>query len=668
MAQTDTTKVESGNVEVLFMLKATKIIQKDKEIDQFEGDVVIRHDDITIFCDYGTIEGKIIRAHGNVVIRQGDTLNIFGDRLYYDGYTRIADLENRVVLQNRDQRLYTERMRYDVAAKIATYFTGATLTNGKTYLKSRQGSYHVQTDDAFFRDSVLVVDPEFNLKTEDLQYNTASKTAFFRAPTIIRYEDGQIYTEGGYYKVDEKFAVFDKNPQYRSDTQRSRANRITYDGVRKEILLEGESSFEEGDKVATADRMIFFEQTDQIELHGNASYRDEKRQAKGETLLYDRKSGRFRSPDRTVIYEDASILEADLVDYDDASGLGRAEGKVYWKDTVQNIQILTESADYDQASNYIKAWGCRPVLMIILETDTLFVAADTLLSFSQPVDSSAHSPDSILHRTDKPEIFVNAVLPFPLKGRKTGPYNVQPPLAPAEEKVEDPRFILAYHQVRIYKSDLRGICDSLYFDSRDSIFHFFGAPVMWSDSTQFSADTMHLHIRARKVERMDLNGNALILVTPNEEYYDQIRGKEVNVFFSEGSISEALVTGNAETIYYVTDESGAYSGVNQKQCSRMRLFFAEKKLDKIRFYDHPSGKFLPMGSTDHKALRLQGFRWLFGERPLSALELSELCWVEEVLAVAAPAGEENGPTDVPDTDAGLEEEIVPSESDEADEE
>lgn len=742
----DTTS--SGEIEIIFQQKLRTVIKDGREVNHFQGDVVFKHDDVYIFCDTGTKEDKIIRAWGNVVIKQGDTLNIFSDRLYYDGNTKIADLERNVVLENRDQKLFTRKLKYDVANKVATYSVGATLTDDKTYLRSRRGNYYVQTSEAFFQDSVVVLDPEFSLKTDTLLFNSKTKVATFVAPTLITYDDSRIYTEAGYYELNNKYAVFNKNPQYLSESQRSKAEIIIYDGQAKEVRLINQAVFEEEDKVAKADTIIFYETTDLVDLIGNARYREDKRTAEGDRMIYDRKSKQFRSPGRITINDPPQFLSADSVDFDNETGLGIAFGSVHWQDTAQNMQIFCEEARYNKSEDYIKAWGGRPLMVIEMDNDHLFVAGDTLLSYKiARVDLEASPKSIIIDSTfalaNTPDSLKNVDVPFqdsldvldphsktkkdtaksqasisdassaanaesdkrdkprePNTDKKDNTPKITPKNKQEERKVSESdleklyehapiiesdtafvgyealqeeklrmqdsipdslllgpfipdslriepdtrpdtiKMMLVYHDVKIYKDDMRGICDSLAFNTLDSIFSFYNEPVMWSDSTQFTGDTIAMIVKDKKIHRMDLLSNALILSSPNEVYYDQIRGKLINAHFKEGSIDNVLVTGNAETVYYVTDKDGAYNGVNSKQASRMRIFFEEKAMTNIRFYAQPEGKFIPMGKADHEGLKLAGFNWQMTKRPASFESITDLNWIPWTLLIPEVEEEE----------------------------
>ena len=83
--------------------QADKITMPDVQV--LIGDVRLRHDSMYMFCDSALIFEKTnsLEAFGNVRMEQGDTLFIYGDYLFYDGQTQIAELRENVRMINRDR-------------------------------------------------------------------------------------------------------------------------------------------------------------------------------------------------------------------------------------------------------------------------------------------------------------------------------------------------------------------------------------------------------------------------------------------------------------------------------------------------------------------------------------------------------------------------------------
>ena len=271
------------------------------------------------------------------------------------------------------------------------------------------------------------------------------------------------------------------------------------------------------------------------------------------------------------------MIVADRFDFEQGTGLGIAQGNVIWQDTTQGLSIYCEQARYKEKGDYLKAFGGRnnrPLMISKIDNDSLFLTADTLVA--QRGDTLAS---------------------------------------------DSSRMLRAYHRVRIFKSDLQALCDSLSYSSGDSLFRLYREPLIWSDTTQFSADTIHIRMQEKGVERIDLYSQSLIINSPDLKYFNQIKGKYIKAFFNEEGIHRMRVEGNAESLYYALDDSNAYIGVNQTACSEMLFVFAEKKLKEIKFYQEPSGRLIPMKEADHEKLKLEGFRWEYDRRPKSLEDL-----------------------------------------------
>jgi lipopolysaccharide export system protein LptA len=57
---------------------------------------------------------------------------------------------------------------------------------------------------------------------------------------------------------------------------------------------------------------------------------------------------------------------------------------------------------------------------------------------------------------------------------------------------ENNRIIRAYNNVRFYKTDMSGKCDSLHSSSKTAITKLIGNPVLWNRESQITGDLMHL--------------------------------------------------------------------------------------------------------------------------------------------------------------------------------
>lgn len=541
-------------------------------ITKLSGAVELQQDSVLMFCDTAFKSGENIIAYGNVAIQQNDSLKVFSDSLVYRGATKIADLFGNVVMESQSKNLFTNYLNYELEPKIARYTTGALITQGDTKLVSKRGTFFVETDEMFFKDSITVFDSTFTLRADTLLYNSETQVVTFLGPTLINQDSNLIYCEEGFYDMDTKLAEFTKNAQYVKGEQKATAKVITYDGSMKEIRLEGDAQFEENDKVATADVIRYEEDSENIFLEGNAYFRDSIQEIKtDENINYNSETESFSTTGRSKVVDKQQVLEADALKFDDETGLGLAEGNVYWQDTIENISIETEIANYNKESGYLKATGGRPLLSIA-DTDTLFLASDTLVS------TEASDTDTT-------------------------------------------RLMEAFEDVRIYKSDLQAIADSLAFISKDSIFKLFRDPILWSDTSQFIGDSIFIQMKDGGIDRIYLYGNAFIVTTPDLQFFNQIKGKNITAFFENNELDRVKVVGNAEAVYYALDDVEAYLGATKTICSEMLILFKNQNVSRIKFFKQPNSEVLPMKQIISGPPELDGFSWDFDIRPKSIADL-----------------------------------------------
>lgn len=112
--------------------------------------------------------------------------------------------------------------------------------------------------------------------------------------------------------------------------------------------------------------------------------------------------------------------------------------------------------------------------------------------------------------------------------------------------------LAADNRVEIFKNDLQAVTDSLVFNERDSVFTLFNRPVLWTDTTQMEADTAQIYMKNKKISRLDLNSNALVITSPDMIFFNQIRGNTMTGNFVDNALDELKVTGKSQCIYYMT--------------------------------------------------------------------------------------------------------------------
>lgn len=180
--------------------------KKYKDVNRALGNVRLRHENMLMFCDSAHVykNSNIVFAYGHIHVKQGDTLNIYGDSMKYDGGKHFGQLRGKIRMVENDLKLETDSIDFDTEKHIAYYTNGATITSqkNKNVLKSKIGTYHSKTKDLFFKDSVTLTHPDYTLWSDTLKYNVSSHTAYFFGPTVIRTKESTMYCERGWYNTE----------------------------------------------------------------------------------------------------------------------------------------------------------------------------------------------------------------------------------------------------------------------------------------------------------------------------------------------------------------------------------------------------------------------------------------------------------------------------------
>lgn len=209
--------------------QADKLARPDVQV--LIGSVKLRHDSMYMYCDSALIYEKTnsFEAFSNVRMEQGDTLFIYGDYLFYDGMTQIAQLRENVKMINRNTTLLTDSLNYDRLYNLGYYFDGGTLMDEENVLTSDWGEYSPATKLSVFNHDVKLVNPRFVLTSDTLKYSTDTKIATIQGPSDIVSEQNHIYSERGIYNTVSGQAELLDRSVLTNDGKRLTGDSLFYD-------------------------------------------------------------------------------------------------------------------------------------------------------------------------------------------------------------------------------------------------------------------------------------------------------------------------------------------------------------------------------------------------------------------------------------------------------
>ena len=210
------------------------VLKKSKDNSDAQilvGDVSFRHDSIYMYCDSACFYEKTnsLEAFHNVKFVQGDTLFLYGDYLFYDGNTQLAQVRNNVRMENRTTTLTTDSLNYDRIANLGYFFDGGTLMDEQNVLTSDWGEYSPATKMSVFNYEVKLVNPQFTLTSDTLRYNTDTKIASIVGPSDIDSDENHIYSELGFYYTQQGQAELLERSVLTNNGKRMTGDSLFYD-------------------------------------------------------------------------------------------------------------------------------------------------------------------------------------------------------------------------------------------------------------------------------------------------------------------------------------------------------------------------------------------------------------------------------------------------------
>lgn len=628
---------------------------------------VFSHDGAILKCDSAVLYSarNYFEAFGNVHINQGDTLNIYSDLLNYDGNAKKAHLDKNVKLVDRENTLTSNVLDYDMVAKIGKYTTGGKLVNKDATITSTEGFYFSNTRDAYFKINVRVVTAEKTTisSEETLRYNTGSNWTNFYGPTHIKNKEDKLYTEDGAYNTKSENAYFGKKNLYTNGSRSLKGDSLYYYGKQG---------------YGKAVKNILFKDTkDQTNLWGQLGeyYRDEERVVvtqkayvgigtKDSVMINDKKipdtlwMGADTLESQRSLVKNLKLLERPVVKKDNEIGTEDEKEKAEKdKEKAEARKLLKEQGEAIKEENkkaanpnkklsrkerrQLEKEGEKPKVVVPapppidslaktsvkLRRDSLI--ADSLLKLKKITIPPATKVDSVKTKIQKVAKSTAKTKEAGI-GKTANVKNTANQLA--KPLVKDTAFtnpadtvrarvIKAFHNVRVYKSNMQAKADSLFYTSADSTLRWYKNPILWSDGTQQTGDTINVFFKNSKIHNFQVLQNGFIVnVEGDSTKFNQVKGKIITGFFVDGELRNMYVDGNAESIYYSKNNKGEYDNVNQTVSSRLTFKFLKKELTHIVTIREVEGAVDPLHKLTKEAL-LTGFIWKPELRPTNKADI-----------------------------------------------
>lgn len=276
--------------------------------------------------------------------------------------------------------------------------------------------------------------------------------------------------------------------------------------------------------------------------------------------------------DQSQVESGEKILIGDSIFYNRDTGMGEVYGNMSLIDTAQHVTLQGEYGYYNEQTGYAFATDSARFLEYS-QGDTLFLHADTLQM-----------------------VTVDSVY----------------------------REIKAYYGVRFYRTDMQGVCDSMQFNTRDSVLYMYTEPVLWNEQYQLYGDTIAIYMNDSTIEYAHVIQFAFAAQHVDSSYYNQLKGNDLKAYFEGQAVHQIDVAGNAESIFYPLEKDGAKVGMNETKSGFLTIWVKDNKLDKLKIWPSPVGSMTPIPDLKPDQKMLKDFYWFDYLRPKNRDDIYEV--------------------------------------------
>lgn len=425
-------------------------------------------------------------------------------------------------------------------------------------------SMHYRSDSqkaVLFGEPVRMINNNVELQTEEFTYD-------------LYYEYG--YYEVGGTLIDEKNKLVSIEGEYVTTTKEA----TFYRNVRLKSISDNNDTLN-----IYTDTLYYNTNTHIAELNSPSEIIN-----KSDTIfttfgVYDTNTEVAELYDRSMVRMGrGTTLEGDTLFYDKPAGYGWARGNMVMTDSVRQSMLSGNYGYYNQNTDSCYVTG-RALLKEYSRGDTLYMHGREIFSFAV-VDTISFDADSLTGK-------------------------------PAYEVMDTTHVVVCHPRVRFYRSDMQGVCDSMRFEEKDSVLYMYRHPVVWSDDRQIFGNTIELHLNDSTIDVARLPNFGFSAQHVEENFFNQLSGKEMIAYFDGSEMRRLEVNGNVEAIMLPMENDSTYNKILNLESSFLEADFKDQNLVKMKTWPETSGTVTPLYLAKKSLFFLSRFEWYHGIRPES---------------------------------------------------
>lgn len=411
-----------------------------------------------------------------------------------------------------------------------------------------------------------------------------SRYAEYNGKTLLAYATGDVNLRSPDSNLTTDTIYFDRNKQeafYRSwgtitnkeNTLKSKSGRYYLNS--KKYVFKTAVTVVNPQVTIKTNNLDFYDNSGHAYVYGPSTITSKENVINTENGFYDTKNDVGKLLDKSNIVYNNRKVEGDIINYDRKKNFAKATNNVRITDTINNMiatghyaEVYRNIAGTKRDSMFITK---KALVKTLVEKDTMYLHGKKILV--------------------------------------TGP--------------QEDRTIRAFNNVRFFKTDMSGKCDSIHSNNKTQLTKLIGRPVLWNNDNQMTGDEIHL-VGNNKTEQLDslkILNNAFLIQkdTIGEDNYNQVKGQVLYGKFRDNKLYQVDLIKNTEKIYFMYDDKNELVGIDKGVSSSINMLLEDNKIVELTSFKKIESDTYPDKDFPKNARRLRGFIWRIDEK-ITSLE------------------------------------------------
>lgn len=414
----------------------------------------------------------------------------------------------------------------------------------------------VQPDNTFEAfGSVKIVQADTTVVTgEKLDYRGEDRTFVIRDNVQLTTPNSTLSTTELTYNRKTSTARYDtRSTLYKNELELT-SDKGSYNTKNEVIRLRGNVEAIDPGYTLYTDTLIYFPSDNKYNFAGPSILKRDSSTTRCMLGAYDAESSQLNLGNGASISSPGSYISADSISYNLKGESGELFTNALVADSVEGFVLESHYIDYIKSPNYVNAYSPVFYRQNMDEGDTLYAKGDTLSIRQDSLDSRTVD---LLNNTS---FFSND-----FQGK-----------SPFFRYLESTQQLLLYPQ-----------------------------PQLWSEQSQFSADSAILKLKDKRLDSLFLVNNVSILSqTIDSSIYDQAAGKHLEGYFFENKLLSLLLIGNAQNLMHSFSDGDVLQGINTTACSWIEIAFKNGEAESVKASQSVDASYIPweQASQEQKEL------------------------------------------------------------------